>query len=162
MGGSLSRIHRDTRFSHDKWPFKAHAGNRVPHERNCDVYVPVFYIHVEPGGTFVGVGMWLPDAPMLKTIRDAIVENPTAWRSARDDRAFTAKFELGSAMLARSCVVATRYIRASTPSSGRTSPPGTASMATHSPETGGSTPSRTRADTRPFVRFLYSTAELPW
>lgn len=102
MGGSLSRIHRDTRFSHDKWPFKAHAGNRVPHERNCDVYVPVFYIHVEPGGTFVGVGMWLPDAPMLKTIRDAIVENPTAWRSARDDRAFTAKFELGSAMLARS------------------------------------------------------------
>jgi uncharacterized protein (DUF2461 family) len=34
VGGSLFRIHRDTRFANDKTPYKTHAGARLFHERH--------------------------------------------------------------------------------------------------------------------------------
>ena len=30
-------------------------------------------LHLQPGGSFVGVGLWRPDTPTLKKIRDALV-----------------------------------------------------------------------------------------
>ena len=41
--GSLFRIYRDTRFSHDKKPFKTHS-----HASGKDAHAPVFYLHLEP------------------------------------------------------------------------------------------------------------------
>src|SRR4051812_13349888 len=48
--GSLFRIHRDTRFSPDKTPFKTHVGIHFSHEKGKDAHAPVFYLHLEPGG----------------------------------------------------------------------------------------------------------------
>lgn len=101
VGGSLFRIHRDTRFSKDKSPYKTHAGIRFPHARNRDVHAPGFYLHIEPGGAFIGAGIWHPDAPTLKKIRDAIVDDPAAWQRTRDDRKMAARFEQGGETLSR-------------------------------------------------------------
>ena len=38
VGGSLFRIHRDTRFSSDKTPYKPWAGARFFHERSRELF----------------------------------------------------------------------------------------------------------------------------
>jgi uncharacterized protein (TIGR02453 family) len=81
VGGSLFRIHRDTRFAHDKRPYKTHVGIYFPHRQaGRDVHAPVFYLHLEPGHCFAGAGLWHPETQALRGVRDAIVANPTAWR----------------------------------------------------------------------------------
>jgi uncharacterized protein (TIGR02453 family) len=85
-GGSLFRIYRDTRFSHDKRPYKTHVGIHFTHQqvgRQGHQHAPVYYLHLEPGGCFAGAGLWHPDAPTLRAVRNAIVERPDAWRRVR-------------------------------------------------------------------------------
>jgi uncharacterized protein (TIGR02453 family) len=82
VGGSLFRIHRDTRFSKDKSPYKTHTGIQFRHELGKDAYAPGFYLHLEPGQVFCGVGSWHPDSTTLRKIREAIVDDPTAWKRA--------------------------------------------------------------------------------
>ncbi len=93
-GGSLFRIYRDTRFSRDKSPYKTHAGIHFRHELGKDAYTPGFYLHLEPGGSFVGVGLWHPDSPTLKRIRTYMVTHPDRWRRAVTGRTFTKRFTL--------------------------------------------------------------------
>ena len=81
-GGSLFRIHRDTRFSKDKSPYKPYTGIQFRHERAKDAHTPGFYLHLQPRAVFVGVGIWHPDMPTLSRIREAIVEDPEAWGRA--------------------------------------------------------------------------------
>lgn len=95
VGGSLFRIYRDVRFSKDKSPYKTHLGIRFFHADKKDVHTPGFYLHVEPGASFAGVGVWQPDGPTLKRIREAIVERSDAWLRARDGAAFRKTFEIG-------------------------------------------------------------------
>lgn len=74
------RIHRDTRFSKDKTPYKTQAAVqflRVSADR--DVHQPGFYLHLEPGESFVAAGIWAPDAATLARIRLAIMARPAAW-----------------------------------------------------------------------------------
>ena len=52
VGGSLFRIHRDTRFARDKSPYKTHVGVQFRHERAKDVHAPGFYLHIQPDGVF--------------------------------------------------------------------------------------------------------------
>ena len=93
-GGSLFRIYRDTRFSKDKIPYKTHTGIHFRHESAKDAHTPGFYLHIEPGGSFVGCGIWRPGSPTLTMIRQAITDDPDAWAQARDDAQFRAAFEL--------------------------------------------------------------------
>lgn len=100
-GGSLFRIYRDTRFSADKTPYKTHLGIRFPHRQRRDVHAPGYYLHIEPGGSFLGIGIWKPTGQTLRQIRDGIVADPDGWRSAIDDPGFRACFELGGSSLKR-------------------------------------------------------------
>lgn len=97
LGGSLMRIHRDTRFARDKSPYKTNIGIQFRHERGRDVHAPGFYVHVIPGSCFLGAGIWHPDPKALRAIRTEIVEQPALWARSRDDRAFRRHFELGGA-----------------------------------------------------------------
>ena len=81
-------------FRHDKTPYKTNIGIQFRHEAGKDIHAPGYYVHIEPGESFVGAGLWRPDADALFKIREAIVQNPAAWVKARDDRAFTRNFEL--------------------------------------------------------------------
>ncbi len=84
VGGSMMRIHRDTRFSKDKSPYKLnvglHFGLSAP---DRDIHTPGYYLHLQPGQCFAGGGMWHPDPASLGRIRDAIVEDPKGWQTVR-------------------------------------------------------------------------------
>jgi uncharacterized protein (TIGR02453 family) len=82
VGGALFRIHRDTRFSKDKRPYKTHAGLSFRHVDGRDVHGPVFYLHLEPGMVFAAAGMWHPPSDAVKQVRDAIVAHPERWKRA--------------------------------------------------------------------------------
>lgn len=99
-GGSLFRIHRDTRFSKDRSPYKTWAAVQFRHEAGKDVHAPGFYLHLEPGSVFMGAGCWHPDRDALERIRDAIVEEPDAWFAARD-AVLAAGFQLAGDSLKR-------------------------------------------------------------
>lgn len=91
---SLFRIHRDVRFSKDKSPYKTHVGVHFRHERSKDAHAPGYYLHVEPGEVFIGVGIWHPPGPALRAIRERIVEEPDEWTEVSRDAAFRERFQL--------------------------------------------------------------------
>jgi len=92
--GSLFRIHRDVRFSKDKSPYKTHAGLHFRHEAAADVHAPGFYLHLEPGQSFVGVGIWHPDPPTLKRLREAVARDAAGWRRATAAAGFKKRYRL--------------------------------------------------------------------
>ena len=94
-GGSLFRIYRDTRFSKDKTPYKTNTGMHFRHEMAKDVHAPGYYLHLEPGQCFAGIGIWQPATATLTKIRDAIVDDPGAWKRAAYGKRFTDTFTLG-------------------------------------------------------------------
>lgn len=100
-GGSLFRIYRDVRFSKDKRPYKTAAGLHFRHEAGKDAYTPGFYLHLEPGACFVGVGLWHPDTATLRPIRDAVAGDPARWRRAVGDKAFRDRFAVSGESLKR-------------------------------------------------------------
>jgi uncharacterized protein (TIGR02453 family) len=100
VGGSLMRVQRDTRFSPDKTLYKTNIGIHFRHEVGKDVHAPGYYVHIEPGECFVGVGLWRPDADALFRIREAILKKSEAWVKARDDKAFGKQFSLEGDSLA--------------------------------------------------------------
>ena len=94
VGGSLMRIYRDTRFSRDKTPYKTNIGIQFRHEVGKDIHAPGYYLHIEPGECFLGVGLWHPDADALFKIRETIVEKSEAWLAARNDKTFSKYYTL--------------------------------------------------------------------
>lgn len=101
VGGSLMRIHRDIRFGKDKSPYKTNIGIQFRHQQGKDVHAPGFYVHIEPKGCFVGVGIWRPDAPALGKIREVLAEQPRQWQTAISGKAFRQHFELSGESLSR-------------------------------------------------------------
>jgi uncharacterized protein (TIGR02453 family) len=94
VGGSLFRIQRDTRFAHDKSPYKGWQGARLFHARCREVDAPSFYLHLQPGGCFVGAGLWHPEPDTLRRIRQFIVDNPGSWQAAAHAPAFRSRYAL--------------------------------------------------------------------
>ena len=80
--GSLFRIYRDTRFSHDKRPYKTHVAMRFSH-RGKNIHSPGFYLHLDQSGCFAASGLWHPEPPTLLKVRNAIVERAEEWRKVR-------------------------------------------------------------------------------
>lgn len=73
------RIYRDTRFSHDKSPFKTYFSALIsPTGRHCDR--ACYYVHVGVEECAVYGGVWSPEAPVLKKLRRAIVDNIEEFR----------------------------------------------------------------------------------
>ena len=94
VGGSLFRIHRDARFSNDKSPYKPWQGARLFHERRREVAAPSFYIHLQPGGSFVGGGLWHPEPDTQRRVRQFILDNPGSWKKAAHAPALRPRFDL--------------------------------------------------------------------
>ena len=69
---SIFRIYRDTRFSKDKTPYKTNFGAHL-----VDTAAKVhdragYYIHLEPGQSFLAGGAYLPPGPWINAIRESI------------------------------------------------------------------------------------------
>ena len=84
MGGSMFRLHRDTRFSPDKSPFKTWTAARFPHEARRKVEsVPAFYVHLGGDQSFGGGGMYHVDTAALTKVRRRMVDVPEEWHAVR-------------------------------------------------------------------------------
>lgn len=94
VGGSLMRIYRDTRFSKDKTPYKTNIGIHFRHVAGCDIHAPGCYVHIEPKGVFLGVGIWHPDTKTLSRIRRGIDEDPAGWKRSSAGKSFRSRFSL--------------------------------------------------------------------
>ena len=81
------RIYRDVRFSKDKSPYKPNFGayfSKGGKKFNGAGY----YLHLEPGKTFAGGGLWMPEAPLLKAVRQEIDYNLADFKKIIDDKKF--------------------------------------------------------------------------
>jgi uncharacterized protein (TIGR02453 family) len=72
------RIHRDVRFSHDKSPYKTHAGAVLHPHGNRDA-PGVLYIHIDPKEPFLAAGFYQPEKSAIAAMRGAIVDDPRAF-----------------------------------------------------------------------------------
>lgn len=86
QGGSMFRIYRDTRFGHNKKPYKENAACHFRHNGIKGAHSPGFYLHIEPGNCLVGAGVWKPENQALDQIRTRIAENPAKWQSVIDSK----------------------------------------------------------------------------
>jgi uncharacterized protein (TIGR02453 family) len=70
--GSIFRIHRDTRFSPDKTPYKTHLGIHFS-AGNIKTDSPGFYFHLEPGMLLLAVGHYQMGKESLARYREAVL-----------------------------------------------------------------------------------------
>jgi uncharacterized protein (TIGR02453 family) len=68
------RIYRDVRFSKDKRPYKVNMGAGFSPKGKMEQEAG-YYIHIEPGKSFVAGGMYMPNAENLSKIRQEIDYN---------------------------------------------------------------------------------------
>ncbi len=67
---SVFRIFRDTRFSKDKTPYKTNFGAGLGMGKGNKI--SGYYLHIEPGKSFLAGGVYKPEPSVLKTIRQEI------------------------------------------------------------------------------------------
>lgn len=84
---TLFRINRDIRFSKDKSPYKTNFGAFIikggKNSGNAG-----YYFHLEPGGTFIGGGIYHPMPDILKAVRSEIYGNPEEFRDIIKEKTF--------------------------------------------------------------------------
>ncbi len=71
----MFRINRDIRFSANKAPYKTNMGASINMAGKKAVHNSGYYFHLEPGASFAGGGIWMPESPTLKKIRQEIDYN---------------------------------------------------------------------------------------
>ena len=88
----IFRIFRDVRFAKDKSPYKPNFGAFF--SKGGRKYPGAgYYMHLEPGGnSFVGGGLWMPEAPLLKAVRQEIDYNLPDFKTIVDNPGFKTTF----------------------------------------------------------------------
>ncbi len=88
----IFRIYRDVRFSKNKTPYKTNMGCAIsPGGRKAEE--AGFYIHIEPGKSFLAGGRWMPSSDHLKKIRQEIDYNGKKFHSILSDKNFIKEFD---------------------------------------------------------------------
>lgn len=67
---ALFRIYRDTRFSKDKTPYKTNFGASLGMGKGSQK--GGYYLHTEPGKSFLAGGIYMPESSTLKKVRKEI------------------------------------------------------------------------------------------
>ena len=88
----IFRIYRDTRFSHDKTPYKTHFGVFIATAGGRKSQRAGYYIHLDPVGSFVASGVWCPDTILLKALRQSVYDNIEEFNSIRIQQDFSKYF----------------------------------------------------------------------
>lgn len=83
----LFRINRDVRFSKNKDPYKTNLGAYICRGGKKSGLAG-YYIHIEPGASFIGGGVWMPEPAAVKKIRQEIDYNWEAFRALTRQAAF--------------------------------------------------------------------------
>ncbi len=85
------RIYRDTRFSKNKTPYKENLGALIVRGGRKSPFAG-YYVNIEPGGSFLGGGIYHPDNAVLKAVRQTIFEDPAAFKHILDNKSFKSCF----------------------------------------------------------------------
>ncbi|MFC2097575.1 DUF2461 domain-containing protein, partial [Bacteroidota bacterium] len=89
---SIFRIFRDVRFSKDKSPYKTNMGSFfVKGGRNSGN--AGYYLHVEPGSSFLGGGIYMPASDVLKKIRSEIYNFTDEYKKIISNKNFIKNFK---------------------------------------------------------------------
>lgn len=89
----MFRINRDIRFSKDKTPYKAHFGASVKRGGKKSPFAG-YYFHLEPGGkSFIGGGLWMPESPTLRKVRQEIDYNWDEFKNIISAKEFKATYK---------------------------------------------------------------------
>lgn len=67
----MFRINRDVRFAKDKSPYKTNFGASMD-KGGKKSGLAGYYFHLEPGKSFIGGGLWMPQPDALKKVRQEI------------------------------------------------------------------------------------------
>lgn len=86
------RIYRDTRFSHDKTPYKTHFGVFVATAGGRKSQRGGYYFHLDPDGCFLGAGVWCPEPNLLKALRQSVYDNIDELNEIRQNADFSKYF----------------------------------------------------------------------
>lgn len=86
------RIYRDTRFSLDKTPYKTHFGVFIASAGGRKSQRGGYYLHFDPAGCFLAVGVWCPPPNILKALRKCIYENIEEFNEIRNEQNFKKYF----------------------------------------------------------------------
>ena len=88
------RINRDVRFSKDKSPYKNNmAGYFNKHGKKG--LGAGYYLHIEPGKSFVAGGIWMPEAAVLSKIRQELDYDLDDWKKILNNKNFKKQFPEG-------------------------------------------------------------------
>jgi uncharacterized protein (TIGR02453 family) len=88
------RINRDIRFSKNKMPYKNNMGASIKLDGKKSIYAG-FYVHLQPNASFVGGGLYQPDAPLLQKLRQEIDYNWPQFKKIVSSKNFTTHFSNG-------------------------------------------------------------------
>ncbi len=86
------RINRDVRFSKDKSPYKTNMGASFIKGGKKSV-LSGYYFHCEPGNSFVGGGLWMPEVDGLKKLRQEIDYNFDEFKKIIGSKKFVAAYK---------------------------------------------------------------------
>ena len=87
----LFRINRDVRFSKNKDPYKSNLAAYFNKDGKKGIGAG-YYLHIEPGRSFVAGGIWMPEPAVLAGIRQEIDYNFTDWKKLIDHKKFRKYF----------------------------------------------------------------------
>jgi uncharacterized protein (TIGR02453 family) len=81
------RQNRDVRFSADKSPYKINMGAAFSKGGKKSVLAG-YYFHLEPGKSFVGGGLWMPDKALVQKVRQEIDYCWDEWQLMLKNKSF--------------------------------------------------------------------------
>ncbi|MGZ5262852.1 MAG: DUF2461 domain-containing protein, partial [Kaistella sp.] len=87
---ALFRIYRDVRFSKDKSPYKTNFGAGLGMGKGNKI--SGYYLHIEPGKSFLAGGVYQPETSVLKEIRKEISMNSTEFLKIIEQDTFRNNF----------------------------------------------------------------------
>lgn len=87
---AVFRIYRDTRFSKDKIPYKNNFGAGLGMGKGNRI--SGYYLHIEPGKSFLAGGVYQPESQVLKEIRKEISLDSKEFLKILDQKEFRNNF----------------------------------------------------------------------
>lgn len=87
----MFRINRDVRFSKDKSPYKTNMGIYICAGGKKSMMAG-YYLHIEPGASFVGGGLYMPMPKELAKVRQEIDYNFDVFKKILASKSFKTQF----------------------------------------------------------------------
>lgn len=97
----IFRIYKDTRFSKDKTPYKNNLGASLVEKGPKTLNYAGYYIHLEPGKSFLAGGVYMTEPKNLKAIRETISSDGGTFLKILQKKSFKEVLELQGARLVK-------------------------------------------------------------